>query len=54
VAALKGAAIQINDLQRLVSNSGYRALLQAADEHRPGDLDGRANLKEAGLVDCVA
>ena len=29
----------------------YKALLQAADEHRRGDLDGRGNLTEAGLVD---
>ncbi|HEX5783676.1 MAG TPA: hypothetical protein VFY35_03005, partial [Burkholderiaceae bacterium] len=29
----------------------YKALLQAADEHRRGDLDGRGNLTQAGLVD---
>jgi Fic family protein len=28
----------------------YKALLQAADEHRQGDLDGRGNLTQAGLV----
>jgi Fic family protein len=28
----------------------YKALLQAADEHRRGDLDGRGNLTQAGLV----
>ncbi len=32
----------------------YRALLQAADEHRRGDLDGRGNLTQAGLVDWIA
>jgi Fic family protein len=31
----------------------YKALLQAADEHRRGDLDGRGNLTEAGLVDWI-
>lgn len=31
----------------------YRAMLKAADEHRRGDLDGRGNLTEAGLVDWV-
>jgi Fic family protein len=31
----------------------YKALLQAADEHRRGDLDGRGNLTQAGLVDWV-
>jgi Fic family protein len=29
---------------------GYKALLQAADEHRRGDLDDRGNLTQAGLV----
>ncbi|MBV8034175.1 Fic family protein [Roseateles sp.] len=29
----------------------YKALLQAADEHRRGDLDGRGNLTEAGLIE---
>ncbi|MBI3345951.1 MAG: Fic family protein [Burkholderiales bacterium] len=29
----------------------YKALLQAADEHRRGDLDGRGNLTEGGLVE---
>jgi Fic family protein len=28
----------------------YRALLQAADEHRRGDPDGRGNLTQAGLI----
>ena len=28
----------------------YRSLLQAADEHRRGDLDGRGNLTEQGLI----
>jgi hypothetical protein len=28
-------------------------LLQAADEHRRGDLDGRGNLTERGLVDWI-
>lgn len=31
----------------------YKALLKAADEHRRGDLDGRGNLTEAGLVDWI-
>ena len=31
----------------------YKALLQAADEHRRGDLDGRGNLTEQGLVDWI-
>jgi Fic family protein len=31
----------------------YRALLQAADEHRRGDLDGRGNLTQAGLIDWI-
>lgn len=31
----------------------YKALLQAADEHRQGDLDGRGNLTEKGLVDWI-
>jgi Fic family protein len=31
----------------------YKALLQAADEHRRGDLYGRGNLTQAGLVDWV-
>lgn len=31
----------------------YRALLKAADEHRRGDLDGRGNLTEAGLIDWI-
>ena len=35
------------------TNSTYKALLQAADEHRRGDLDGRGNLTQAGLIDWV-
>ncbi len=31
----------------------YKALLQAADEHRRGDLDGRGNLSQAALVDWI-
>ncbi|MBK1689676.1 Fic family protein [Rubrivivax gelatinosus] len=31
----------------------YKQLLQAADEHRQGDLDGRGNLTEAGFVDWI-
>lgn len=31
----------------------YKALLQAADEHRRGDLDGRGNLTQAGLIEWV-
>jgi Fic family protein len=31
----------------------YRALLQAADEHRRGDLDGRGNLTQQGLIDWI-
>jgi Fic family protein len=31
----------------------YKALLQAADEHRRGDLDGRGNLTQAGLVQWI-
>lgn len=31
----------------------YRALLAAADEHRQGDLDGRGNLTERGLIDWI-
>lgn len=31
----------------------YKVLLQAADEHRRGDLDGRGNLTQAGLVDWI-
>lgn len=33
------------------SVASYKATLQAADEPRRGDLDGRGNLTEAGLVD---
>ena len=32
----------------------YRALLAAADEHRQGDLDGRGNLTQRGLVQWIA
>jgi Fic family protein len=35
------------------SETQYKALLQAADEHRRGDLDGRGNLTQAGLVDWI-
>lgn len=35
------------------SEERYKALLQAADEHRRGDLDGRGNLTQAGLVDWI-
>lgn len=35
------------------SENRYKALLQAADEHRRGDLDGRGNLTQAGLVDWI-
>ena len=35
------------------SETQYKALLQAADEHRWGDLDGRGNLTQAGLVDWI-
>jgi Fic family protein len=31
----------------------YKALLQAADAHRRGDLDGRGNLTEAGLAQWI-
>jgi len=31
----------------------YKALLQAADEHRRGDLDGRGNLTQNGLIDWI-
>ncbi|HEX7687048.1 MAG TPA: Fic family protein [Burkholderiaceae bacterium] len=31
----------------------YKATLAAADEHRRGDLDGRGNLTEAGLIDWI-
>ena len=31
----------------------YKALLQAADEHRRGSLDGRGNLTQAGLVEWI-
>jgi Fic family protein len=35
------------------TESRYKALLQAADEHRRGDLDGRGNLTQAGLVEWI-
>jgi Fic family protein len=35
------------------SEPRYKALLQAADEHRRGDLDGRGNLTQAGLVNWI-
>jgi Fic family protein len=35
------------------TESQYKALLQAADEHRRGDLDGRGNLSQAALVDWI-
>ena len=31
----------------------YKALLQAADEHRRGDLDGRGKLSQAALIDWL-
>jgi len=31
----------------------YKALLQAADEHRRGDLDGRGKLSQAALVEWI-
>jgi Fic family protein len=31
----------------------YKALLQAADEHRRGDYDGRGNLSESALVEWI-
>ncbi len=36
------------------SEARYKALLQAADEHRRGDLDGRGNLSQAALLDWIA
>ena len=35
------------------SEARYKQLLAAADEHRRGDLDGRGNLTQAGLVDWI-
>ena len=35
------------------SEARYKALLQAADEHRRGALDGRGNLTQAGLLDWI-
>lgn len=36
------------------SEERYRALLAAADEHRLGDLDGRGNLTQKGLIDWIS
>ena len=36
------------------SEEKYRGMLRAADEHRRGDLDGRGNLTEAGLIDWIS
>lgn len=36
------------------AESQYKALLQAADEHRRGDVDGRGNLTQAGLIDWIS
>lgn len=35
------------------SSERYRTLLQAADEHRRGDLDGRGNLSQQALMDWI-
>ena len=35
------------------SEEAYKSRLQAADEHRHGDLDGRGNLTQAGLLDWI-
>ncbi len=35
------------------TEESYRAFLRAADEHRKGDLDGRGNLTEQGLVQWI-
>ena len=35
------------------SEQQYRELLKAADEHRRGDLDGRGNLTQAGLIGWI-
>jgi Fic family protein len=35
------------------SEERYKALLQAADQHRRGDLDGRGNLSQAALIDWI-
>jgi Fic family protein len=35
------------------SEGRYKALLQAADEHRRGDLDGRGNLTQTGLIEWI-
>lgn len=32
----------------------YKALLQAADEHRKNDYDGRGNLTQSGLIDWIS
>jgi len=36
------------------SEERYKAMLHAADEHRRGDLDGRGNLTQQGLVEWIA
>jgi Fic family protein len=36
------------------SEDKYRGMLKAADEHRRGDLGGRGNLTEAGLIDWIS
>ena len=36
------------------SEDRYKALLRAADEHRRGDLDGRGNLTQAGLMEWMS
>lgn len=35
------------------SEARYKAFLQAADEHRRGDLDGRGNLSQSALIDWI-
>jgi Fic family protein len=35
------------------SETRYKAFLQAADEHRRGDLDGRGNLSQSALVEWI-
>lgn len=35
------------------SEQRYKDLLAAADDHRRGDLDGRGNLTESGLIDWI-
>ena len=36
------------------NRDAYLAKLAGADEHRRGDLDGRGNLSNQGLLDCLA